>query len=96
MARQDKIVKAPLTPAPAPSALGAPSDQIDGSAAIVAAPPDEQEQIRLKVQKQNLQQTEQQALPERDQKVRPRAHPSHYPSNVDVRSRSSMSDSDPQ
>jgi hypothetical protein len=94
MARRDEIAKTPLTPALAPSALVTPSDHIDGSAAIVAAPPVEQEQFRLKVQKQILQQTEQQALPEHDQMVRPRAHPSHYPPNVDVRSRSSASDSD--
>jgi len=96
MARHDEIVKAPLTPAPTPSALGAPSDQIDGSAATVAAPTDEQEQLRLKVQQQLLQQTEQQALLECDQMLRPRAHPSHYPPNVDVRSHSSTSDSDRQ
>ena len=96
MARQDEIVKARLTSAPAPSALGAPSDHIDGSAAIVAAPTDEQEQIRLKVQQQLLQQTEQQALSECDQMLRPRAHPSHYPPNIEVRSRSSTSDSDRQ
>ena len=96
MARQDEIVKAPWTLALAPSAVGAPSDHVDGSAVIVAAPTDEQEQIRLKAQQQLLQQTEQQALSECDQMLRQRAHPSHYPPNVDVRSRSSTSDSDPR
>jgi hypothetical protein len=86
MARQDEIAKAPLTPAPASSALGAPSDHIDGFAAIVAAPTDEKELIRLKVQQQLLPQAEPQAPPERDQPIRPKAHPSNYPSHVDVRS----------
>ena len=59
-------------------------ERIGCGATVVATLADAQEQIRLLIQ-QLLPPTEQQAPPECDQMVMQRAHPSNYPSNVDVR-----------
>jgi predicted PurR-regulated permease PerM len=62
------------------------SERIGCGATVVATLADAQEQIRLTVQQQLLSRAEQQAPAERDQPIRPRFHPSNYPSHVDVRS----------
>jgi hypothetical protein len=60
-------------------------ERIGCGALVVATMADAQEQIRLLIQ-QLLPQTEQQAPTEFDPLVIKRAHPSHYPPTVDVRS----------
>ena len=65
--------------------LNKAKERIGCGATVVATLADAQEQIRLLMQ-ELLPQTEQQAPPEPDQMVVQRAHPSNYPSNVDVRS----------
>ena len=59
-------------------------ERIGCGATVVATLADAQEQIRLLIQ-QLVPPTEQQAPPECGQMVMQRAHPSNYPSNVDVR-----------
>ena len=85
MAHPDKIVKTSLTPLLAPTTLAKAKERIGCSATVVATLADAQEQIRVTIPQQQLPQTEQQAAPECDQMVRPKAHPSNYPPNVDVR-----------
>jgi predicted PurR-regulated permease PerM len=60
-------------------------ERIGCSALVVSTLADAQEQIRLLLQ-QLAPQTEQQAPPESGQMIVYRAHPSNYPSHVDVRS----------
>jgi AI-2E family transporter/B12 binding domain len=62
------------------------SERIGCGATVVATLADAQEQIRLTIQQQLLSRAEQQAPAERDELIRPRFHPSNYPSHVDVRS----------
>ena len=61
-----------------------PHGRDNAHATVVATLADPQEQIRLLTQ-QLSPQTEQQAALEGHQVVMKRAHPSNYPSNVDVR-----------
>ena len=70
--------------------LNKAKERIGCGATVVATLADAQEQIRLLIQ-QLLPPTEQQAPPECGQMVIERAHPSNYPSHVDVRSSSSTS-----
>jgi predicted PurR-regulated permease PerM len=62
------------------------SERIGCGATVVATLADAQEQIRLTLQQQLLSRAEPQVPTERDQPIRPRLHPSNYPSHVDVRS----------
>ena len=83
MEREDEMVKT--------SAVATDSKHIDCGDASVATT-GEREQYRLTVQPP----TDPPAPPESDQEVWPRAHPSNYPTSVDVRPRSSTNDSDRQ
>jgi len=62
------------------------SERIGCGATVVATLADAQERIRLTLQQQLLPRAEQQAPAELDEPIRPRFHPSNYPSHVDVRS----------
>jgi hypothetical protein len=62
------------------------NERIGCGATVVATLADAQEKIRRTIQQQLLSRAEQQAPAERDEPLRPRLHPSNYPSHVDVRS----------
>jgi hypothetical protein len=59
-------------------------ERIRCGAIVVATMADAQEQIRLLIE-QLVPLTERQAPPGAGQMVMPNGHPTHYPSNVDVR-----------